>query len=118
MSMRLFYLLLITVLVVSCDTSDNPCETGVGQQLTGIVGQARFDDRFGRIVIHLHKPGTIDGFEIYIPCNLPDNIQSGIKVVFDGIAAPLPDEYKPESVIAGEEFFAVKLLSINDNSIP
>ena len=113
-TMRLFYLLLIATLMVSCDTPDNPCETGLGHRLTRTYGEARFDDRFDQIVIGLHKPGTIDSFKLYIPCNLPDSIQSGMKVIFDGIVAPIPDEFTPEIVKGGEEFFAIKLLSVND----
>lgn len=117
--MRLFSLIVVCLVVlVGCDQENNLCGFSNGTNITGKEGIVRFDSRFGTHVIFHHVPGSIDSFEVYIPCNLPESIEPNTEVIFDGIFASLPNDEKPETVIAGEEFYMIKLLTINDQSIP
>jgi len=104
--------------VISCDSDNLTCNSVDGARITEKNAVIRFDTRFGRYVLFHHVPGSIDSFEVYIPCNLPDGFQENAEVVFDGLYASLPESDKPDQVIAGEEFYVVKLQSVNEQSIP
>lgn len=117
--MKLFSVIVICLVVlVSCDQEGNLCSFSDGTNISRKEAILRFDSRFEKLVLFHHVPGSIDSFEVYIPCNLPEGIEPNTEVVFDGIFASLPNKEKPETVIAGEEFYMVKLLSVNDQVVP
>lgn len=106
-------LTLIMLLLISCDSETATCVSGQGDEVKGVEVEVRFDQRFNQLVLWRHVPGTIDSFETFIPCNLLATLEAGSIVLFDGIVEGLPGEKEPLTLVAGEEFFAVRLIAID-----
>jgi hypothetical protein len=105
--------ILVVMLVSSCDSETPNCESGAGDKVQGIEAQIHFDDRFNQLVFSRHVPRTIDSFETFIPCNAPESLEAGSIVSFDGIVTKLPKEKEPFTVVGAEEFFVVRLTAID-----
>lgn len=112
-SMKTFISIALAMLfVTSCDSGPAICETGQGQKVQDMEAEVRFDQRFDKWVLWRHVPGTIDSFQTFIPCNLPDGFKAASQVLFDGLIGELPKDKEPSTQVGGEEFFVVQLTGI------
>lgn len=107
---KLFYLLLL--LSFSCREREAGCEEGRGElrRVENQTGRMYWDNRFDAYVVQHHVPGTIDSFRTYLICNEREEPENEGQVIrFSGAAQPLKEEYQPNTVIAGEEFYIIFL---------
>lgn len=126
--MKLFLksVLIITILSLcyGCNNSDQLCSNGTGndEQISD-SGKIVFHSGLGKLVISCYNPGTIDGFDTYVPCNLAEsdsngvNITEGVIVYFSGNRQGLDRKSKPQQVVAGEELFKLFITDIRVDSI-
>lgn len=111
--MKHCFLTLLIITFISCDKEVN-CNSGIGES-TIISSEGRIVNHLGfdQPVIRHHVPGTIDSFNTYLPCNLPDSLAiEGIQIQFEGRSQKLEEKKEPVTQIAGEEFFVLFITKI------
>lgn len=110
--MRITFMLNILLLLSACDSDINPCNQENTISVEDKEGTIMYDDRFKQRVIRHHVPGTIDSFEVYIPCGLAAEFEENTPVIFNGFAAELPAKKRPDTSIGVESYFTFSIISI------
>jgi hypothetical protein len=110
MKHHLLGLISLILFCVSCDPPEL-CGTSGNKKVTNATGRFYFDDRFDRYVLHHHVPGTIDSFNVFIFCDVSflndaEDFDDDIMTV-SGVAGKLDNKLRPNTIIAGEEFFVI-----------
>lgn len=100
----------LIALLMACQTEIEPCSASEDLEFKNLKGEVRFDDRFGRTIIleiHTAPPIKIDGTNYYIPCNLPDELIPGSKIMFSGKGARIDPNFN--IMVAGDEFYSITI---------
>lgn len=103
---------LIVTLLVSCDDEINPCIENNPVEVSSKEGLIRYDDRFKQRVIRVHVAGSIDSFEVYLPCELSDSFKVDTQVQFSAWASSFDGRKYTKQSIGVEQFYAIKLINI------
>ncbi len=114
--MKSLYLLSLIIVLIGCDSEIKPCKQNNEITIEDKQGTLQYDSRFEHWVIRHHVPGTIDSFELYIPCELSQELDNNTPVVFSGFASELEKRKKPTTTIGSEEFFTINLSALIEST--
>lgn len=106
---------IVCFIVVSCDSVTPKCDKAgaIVHSLEDVEAKVVYYSEFDSFVINYHVPGTIDSFWTGVVCSNPLSsfaFMDGMTVVFSGDFRDDKGTLKPNSIIAGQEFY---YLSIN-----
>ena len=115
--MNRIYLLLVSLFALSCSQLkvDPDCypNNRVEHEAKGWQGRVIYFEELGQWTIRYHVPGTIDTSYTGVVCDMPVEYQTDqLQVIYSGYLKDDKEKIKPNTVLGGEEFYFLELLTI------